>query len=57
LGQTSANPVLTTLKHFRPVYESRVKEPGGALQSAFDLSSAVGDAEAIIGRKSIHAGA
>ena len=54
LGQTSANPVLTTLKNFRAVYEGLVKEPSDGLQPAFDLSAAVGEAETIIGRRSEH---
>jgi [NiFe] hydrogenase diaphorase moiety large subunit len=54
LGQTSANPVLTTLKHFRPVYQSLVKEATPGMQPSFDLSAAVGEAEAVVGRKSEH---
>ncbi len=55
LGQTSANPVLTTLKSFRSLYEGLVKEPAGGLLPTFDLSAAVGDAESVTGRKSEHA--
>ncbi len=55
LGQTSANPILTTLKNFRSVYEGRVKEATDGRQPSFDLAAAVGDAEAIAGRKSVHA--
>jgi len=55
LGQTSANPVLTTLKNFRATYNALVKKRTDGLQPAFDLLAAVGDAEAIIGRKSEHA--
>ncbi len=55
LGQTSPNPVLTTLKNFRPAYEALVKERDDGLQPAFDLSEAVENAERIAGHKSVHA--
>ncbi|MFH1748715.1 MAG: NAD(P)H-dependent oxidoreductase subunit E [Planctomycetota bacterium] len=54
LGQTSPNPVLTTLKNFRATYEALITKTADIYQPAFDLQAAVGDAEAIIGRKSIH---
>ncbi|MBN2582404.1 MAG: NADH:ubiquinone oxidoreductase, partial [Planctomycetes bacterium] len=54
LGQTSPNPVLTTLKNFRSAYESLVKEAPDGLQPSFDISAALGDAEAIAGRESVH---
>jgi [NiFe] hydrogenase diaphorase moiety large subunit len=52
LGQTSPNPVLTTLKNFRSAYETQVKRRDDGLQPAFDLSEAVADAEQIAGRRS-----
>jgi len=55
LGQTSANPVLTTLKNFPAAYQALVKKRTDGLQPAFDLSAAVQEAEAIIGRRSEHA--
>ena len=55
LGQTSANPVLTTLKNFRTTYNALVKKRTDGLQPGFDLRAAVGEAEGIIGRKSEHA--
>ncbi len=54
LGQTSANPVLTTLKNFRPAYMALVRENTTGLQPTFDLRAAVADAEAIVGRQSVH---
>ncbi|MBN1918721.1 MAG: NAD(P)H-dependent oxidoreductase subunit E [Verrucomicrobia bacterium] len=54
LGQTSPNPVLTTLKNFRPAYEALVKQDKDGFRPTFVLSEAVGDAEAISGRKSVH---
>lgn len=55
LGQTSANPVLTTLRNFRLAYETRVQENKDRFQPSFDLQAAVGDAQVIAGRQSIHA--
>jgi len=55
LGQTSANPVLTTLKNFRATYNALVKKRTDGLQPAFNLLAAVGEAEALVGRKSEHA--
>ncbi len=51
LGQTSANPVLTTLKNFRDQYESLVKESAEGLQPSFDLQAAVSDAATVTGRQ------
>jgi [NiFe] hydrogenase diaphorase moiety large subunit len=48
LGRTACNPVLHTLKHFRPAYENRLKsldfEPG------FDLDGALARARQMTGR-------
>ncbi len=54
MGQTSPNPVLTTLDNFRSVYENMIKENKDKYIPAFDLASALGDAEKIRGRKSVH---
>ncbi|RFT16969.1 MAG: Group 3d [NiFe] NAD-reducing hydrogenase subunit HoxF [Candidatus Saccharicenans subterraneus] len=50
LGQTSPNPVLTTLASFRELYESRVNKEADFIPE-FDLSRAVAEASAITGRK------
>jgi [NiFe] hydrogenase diaphorase moiety large subunit len=55
LGQTSPNPVLTTLKNFLPAYTALVRENPDGFRSTFDLSEAVSKAERIVGRKSVHA--
>ncbi len=52
LGQTSPNPVFSTLKNFRPVYNALVKDNGDGLQKSFDIMKAVEDASAIAGRRS-----
>jgi [NiFe] hydrogenase diaphorase moiety large subunit len=53
-GQTSANPVLTSLAKFRPVYEALVKPVSDGRQPEFDLAFAVSEASRIAGRKSVH---
>jgi [NiFe] hydrogenase diaphorase moiety large subunit len=53
LGQTSPNPVLSTLKNFRHIYEEKLKKAGGGRQRSFDIKSALGSAENITGRKSV----
>ncbi len=53
LGQTSANPVLTTLKNFRPIYEARVKPRTDGMIATFDIHQALHAAETITGRKSV----
>jgi len=54
LGQTSPNPVLTTLKNFRSCYEAMVKQRDDGLISAFDLEAEVSQAQAVTGRASVH---
>jgi [NiFe] hydrogenase diaphorase moiety large subunit len=55
LGQTSPNPVLTSLKNFPEIYKALLKKaPADGMQPTFDLAAAVGAAEGIIGRESIH---
>ncbi len=51
LGQTSPNPILTTLKNFRSEYESRVKDEE-LTQLSFDIKEAIGTASQIAGRES-----
>ncbi len=52
LGQTAANPVLSTLQSFRPEYERRVKAKQGVFLSSFDPGKAVAMAAGIAGRGS-----
>ena len=54
LGQTSSNPVLSTLRNFRSIYEGLVSDRPDGLQPTFDIHAALGDAEAIAGRDSVH---
>ena len=53
LGQTSPNPILTSLKNFRPLYENLVTEDQ-EFRPTFDIQQALGEAKAIAGRPSMH---
>jgi len=53
MGQTSPNPVLTTLKNFPKIYESKVKKVTDGLQPTFDIRKALADAESIAHRNSV----
>jgi [NiFe] hydrogenase diaphorase moiety large subunit len=53
LGQTSANPVLTSLANFRPQYEAMVKANKDGFNSSFDVRAAVSEAEGIAGHSSV----
>ncbi|MCE5278933.1 MAG: NAD(P)H-dependent oxidoreductase subunit E [Planctomycetaceae bacterium] len=52
LGQTSPNPILTTIKNFRGEYEKRLKKPEGEMIRRFNIHEALSDAKAITGRQS-----
>jgi [NiFe] hydrogenase diaphorase moiety large subunit len=54
LGQTSPNPILTTLKNFRKTYEDLVKEDADGFQPSFDINEVLKVSETITGRKSVH---
>ncbi len=53
LGQTAANPVLTSLANFPEVYQKRVKKSTTTFQPTFDIRAAVAGAEKLAGRKSV----
>jgi [NiFe] hydrogenase diaphorase moiety large subunit len=48
LGQTSANPIATTIKNFRELYDARVKNMD--YQSDFDMQKAVLESCEVVGR-------
>jgi len=54
LGQTSPNPVLTTLRKFRSTYEARLGTPRGGDQPGFDPAAGLAEAGALVGRASLH---
>jgi len=45
LGQTSPNPVLSTLKNFRAVYEGLLKQETEGMQLSFDIKAALSEGE------------
>jgi [NiFe] hydrogenase diaphorase moiety large subunit len=55
LGQTSPNPVLSTLERFRTLYEARLKVSPDGIRAGFDLAESVREAASIAGRESTHA--
>jgi len=55
LGQTSFNPIITSLKNIRPFYDVLIKEDPDGFKRSFDLKEAVRHTERIIGRESVHA--
>jgi len=50
LGQTSPNPILTTLQNFREMYEAKVHQDKDFI-SEFDLAAAVKPASSLTGQK------
>ncbi len=54
LGQTSPNPVLSTLKSFAPAYEALLRHPENGKRLSFDIHRALADAQAAVGRQSVH---
>jgi len=53
LGQTSPNPILSTLKNFRPTYNALVKARDDGFQPGFDIQAALADSKEITGRSSV----
>ncbi len=54
LGQTSSNPVITSLKSFRPLYEGLIQADPDGFSRSFDLDAALEPATTIAGRPSVH---
>lgn len=51
LGQTSSNPITSTIKNFRSLYTSRVKDV--EYQSDFNMETAIVESCAVVGRKAV----
>ena len=49
LGQTAANPILTSIENFRFEYESKI-EKGKDFDTKFDLESAIQESSRAVGR-------
>ncbi len=54
LGQTAPHPVLSTLESFRPEYEKLLIEPVDGQLASFDIHAALGEAQSLTGRRSVH---
>lgn len=54
LGQTSPNPILTSMEKFRSTYDDLVQEAKDGLQPSFDIKAVLADSEKIAGRQSVH---
>ncbi|KAB2969319.1 MAG: NADH:ubiquinone oxidoreductase [Thermoanaerobaculia bacterium] len=50
LGQTSPNPVLSTLESFRPAYEARLRTPPEGTRAGFDVAARLAEASEMTGR-------
>lgn len=50
LGQTALNPIITTIKNFRRLYDERLRERDPSLNPAFDLSAATGAYRSAVSR-------
>ncbi len=54
LGQTSPNPVLSTLKNFRARYEALLTTASEGRQPGFDIAARLAEASGLTGRRSVH---
>jgi [NiFe] hydrogenase diaphorase moiety large subunit len=54
LGQTSPNPILTTLEKFLPEYQKLLKTSEDGFNPSFNIQDVLQDSQAITGRKSVH---
>lgn len=51
LGQTMPNPIVSTIRNFRHLYEGRIVSADETYESAFDLEKSVTEANAAVGRR------
>ncbi len=54
LGQTAPHPVTSTLENFRSEYEKLLIEPPDGQLATFDIHAALGEAQDLTGRRSVH---
>ena len=54
LGQTSPNPILTTLEKFYPEYKKLLKSSEDGFKPSFNIQDVLQDSQSITGRKSVH---
>ena len=50
LGQTALNPITTTIKNFRPLYDARLAQGDPRFEPSFDLAAAVRDYDAAVAK-------
>ncbi|NCC50675.1 MAG: NADH:ubiquinone oxidoreductase [Spartobacteria bacterium] len=53
LGQTSPNPILSTIENFRPVYNALLRRDQTGFQKSFNILHAIEDASELTGRRSV----
>lgn len=51
LGQTALNPIITTIKNFRPLYNARLAKGDPRFVPSFDLAAAVRDYDAAVAQR------
>ncbi|MBU8912439.1 MAG: NAD(P)H-dependent oxidoreductase subunit E [Spirochaetales bacterium] len=51
LGHTAPNPIVSTIKNFRHLYEGRIVNADETFESSFDLETSVAEANRTVGRK------
>ncbi|VAX35255.1 NAD-reducing [NiFe] hydrogenase HoxFUYH(E), subunit alpha (HoxF) [hydrothermal vent metagenome] len=52
LGQTSPNPIVSTIKNFRLAYKSKITKKDTGMRPTFDIHTALKESEELTGRKS-----
>lgn len=50
LGQTALNPIVTTIRNFRPLYDGRLSKGDPRFVASFDLAAAVRDYDEAVGK-------
>lgn len=55
LGQTACNPVVSTIRNFRHLYEARIRNADEAFETTFDLDRATAAANSVTGRRGMTA--
>ena len=51
LGHTAPNPIVSTIKNFRHLYEGKIVDADETFESSFDLETSVAEANEAVGRK------
>jgi [NiFe] hydrogenase diaphorase moiety large subunit len=51
LGQTAMNPVLSTMKNFRELYDARIRKTGDGVDPSYDPAAAIADYDTAVSGK------